>query len=939
MRIIDQLVYKITGDSSGFDSAIDKSDKKVNTFSNTIKKLSAGLTIAGAAIIVKKAVSASVDSFSDLETSLKATSTLFGGVNVDMENLQDQTLALSSATGLASNEIGNALYSALSAGIPVTEDMTGAMDFMTKSAQLAKAGFTDIDTAVSTTAKTMNAYGLGLEDVDYINKVLIQTQNLGITTVNELGQSLAQVTPTASAFGVSFDQVGASLASMTAQGTPTAQATTQLNSLIAELGKQGTIASKNLANAAESAGLTDTSFSDLLSSGKNLGDILDLLDTYASDSNLSLVDMFSSIEAGKAGLALSGDNLEKFNDNLEQMTTDADVVGSAYNKVMDSWDEKNKLLKTSIENLGVSMAKSLLPSVGDVVGKVAGLVTGFNNLVTGTIDLKSATDEIIGISKDYNTILKKLNGTLSDQETLELSLAKIRDSASLQKAFDEFADGYQSVEKLKKAFTGVGGSITLAQENVDSFTQQLKAWAQDNQIEFDPDISFKDLYAKMDEAVPSQHLESLLQGYVENYSKLTNATSEYDAIVKKQTLSIGELSDAVANGSLNIDSLQFSNKELYDLISDGVSTRKKEIEQAEELAQKYSDLTDLTDSEKSALANLITIKLKSIESDTASATLKKLLNNLTAESTEVTEEATTSTNDLTEATKRSTKSTYDDIMAKDSAYKSLASYYQTDKEAFISATNEKASEFYKAGVSIDDIAKWISDQETQYAQEQADKEQEILDQKREAWIGYGKDVASSIGSTWGYINDIQENQNDKELTRLQGLVDATEEGTEARETAEQNLLDAKNEFAKEEAQRDKAQASFNAVIDTASAVIGLLANPGGLLGVGLSAGAIATGAAQLGAINSAEVPSYRVGTIDVPYDGLKQLHAGEGVMTKGIMDEAKTQGITIEPKNNSSSSSDSPTVIVYLGEEQIVPKIIKVMNKGKSGAISKRIVK
>ena len=55
------------------------------------------------------------------------------------------------------------------------------------STKLAKAGFTDIDTALSATAKTLNAYGLETTEAERIQGILIQTQNKGITTVGELG--------------------------------------------------------------------------------------------------------------------------------------------------------------------------------------------------------------------------------------------------------------------------------------------------------------------------------------------------------------------------------------------------------------------------------------------------------------------------------------------------------------------------------------------------------------------------------------------------------------------------------------------------------------------------------------------------------------------------------------------------------------------------------
>ena len=160
-------------------------------------------------------------------------STLMDTTAVDMDGLSSGILSLSSQFGISASDMTEAAYNAVSSCTQLATNADGLQQVLSSSATLAKAGFTDIDTAASATLKTMNAYGLGLESVDMIQKVLIQTQNNGITTVGELGSCLSNVTPTAAAMGVSFDQVGAALATMTAQGTPAAQATTQLNSLFA----------------------------------------------------------------------------------------------------------------------------------------------------------------------------------------------------------------------------------------------------------------------------------------------------------------------------------------------------------------------------------------------------------------------------------------------------------------------------------------------------------------------------------------------------------------------------------------------------------------------------------------------------------------------------------------------------------------------------------
>ena len=285
---------------------------------------------------------------SEFEASMAKASTLFSGTEQEFANLSKEILNLSSSSGLAARGLAEAAYSAESASVPA--EQLGAM--LDKSSKLAAAGFTDIDTALSATAKTMNAYGMeGEEAMGKVQKVLMQTQNLGITTVGELGASLAQVTPTAAAFGVSFDQVGASLAVMTAQGTSTAQATTQLNSLIAELGKEGTTASKNLQKAAEGTEYAGMSFAQMMESGADLGTVLGMISDQADKDGVSMVDMFSSIEAGKAALSIFSQEGETFKKDLGEMATSADVVGDAYAKVSDTLEFKTQQMQTSLQNL------------------------------------------------------------------------------------------------------------------------------------------------------------------------------------------------------------------------------------------------------------------------------------------------------------------------------------------------------------------------------------------------------------------------------------------------------------------------------------------------------------------------------------------------------------------------------------------------------------
>ena len=318
-------------------------------------KIGSTIVKAIAALGIGKMISNAISNGMDFEQSMAKASTLFSGTSEELAALESQILSISGSTGVAASQLAEAAYSAESASVPM-QNLGGMIE---ASAKLATAGFTDIDTALSATAKTMNAYGMMSDDaaqtqanMEAVQRVLIQTQNKGITTVGELGASLAQVTPTAAAANVSFEQVGAALALMTARGTPTAQATTQLRSALAELEKSGTTASKALEEAAKGTEYAGMSFTEMMANGADLGDVMGMLQSYADKSGKSMLDLWGSIEGGNAAMAIAAD-LETFNSDLEAMSTSADVVGDAFSTMSDTVSFKLQQVKNSLKNIGI----------------------------------------------------------------------------------------------------------------------------------------------------------------------------------------------------------------------------------------------------------------------------------------------------------------------------------------------------------------------------------------------------------------------------------------------------------------------------------------------------------------------------------------------------------------------------------------------------------
>ena len=479
-RDLDELKKKLKDTSTegkkGFNEAgkaldtADKSTKGLTVSMSTLKKALTGLSISTVAYKVAQGVKDIYVTTEEAYTSIRKASTMFGDVAVDQQNLVNQLSKIAAETGSEIATLGEAVYQAMSAGIAPTEDMSDVLSAVEKSAKLASGGFTDTETAMSATLSVLNAYKMDIKDLDKIQGILLQTQNKGVTTVGQLGSALSKVTPTASAFGVSFEQVASSIALMTKQGTSTEIAATALSTVLSELGKDGTTASDNLEKAAQSAGKTTTSFSGLLKEGMNVSEILSLMSDYATKNGLSMVDMFGSIEAGRAALQLAGDNTEDFNDILKSMSDTAGLVQESFEKTVTPADR----LASSFNNLVVAVGTKMKPVWDDLLGSMADMLTKLTNqntagdkMKTSFESLKTALDEYKKAEEQARIETNALNNSI-------LSLAKTNLNRALYEASMSYTKSSKTISDYKDSIYRADLTIGRAQKNLDYYASKTR---------------------------------------------------------------------------------------------------------------------------------------------------------------------------------------------------------------------------------------------------------------------------------------------------------------------------------------------------------------------------------------------------------------------------------------------------------------------------------
>ena len=282
----------------------------------------------------------------EFEDAMAKLSTIADTTEKPLGELQTEIMDLSDQTGISATEIANNVYDAISAG-----QKTGdAVSFVSNAAKLAKAGFTDSASSLDILTTAMNAYEMSADEVTKVSDLLIQTQNLGKTTVGQLSSSMGKVIPTAKANNVAIDQLCAGYSILTAKGIATAESTTYMNSMLNELGKGGTTADKVLREK------TGKSFSELSAEGKTVGDVLQILKDYADETNVTFTDLWSSSEAGKAGLVLLGNGADDFNNRLEEMNNSTGATDAAFDK-LDTNSNKIKISLNQLKNTATELSR------------------------------------------------------------------------------------------------------------------------------------------------------------------------------------------------------------------------------------------------------------------------------------------------------------------------------------------------------------------------------------------------------------------------------------------------------------------------------------------------------------------------------------------------------------------------------------------------------
>lgn len=539
------------GTTNKIDSAFGKMTKSINAA--TIAKGA----MAAAAIYVANKLRVTTKEVMAYQKQLGMVNTLLKVSRDELNKYGDEFERLSLKTGASKTEIANAAYQALSSGVG-KGDLIG---FLETASKTAIAGQATVEQSVGTITSIINAYKMEMSEAGKVADWLLTIQNEGVTTVRELGDQLGDVTSISAALGVSLNDVGGAIAQMTVNGNNTAKTITMLKSMLSELSKEGQMAADNFEK------LSGQSFTEFIANGGTLQEAMIKMEEYAKKSNKSVVDLFSSVEAGSAALNLTGINAENFANKLEKVASSSGELETAYKTATTNIYYEWQKLTLAIDKQWNTLVETIITD---------DRMVNFIKRLRTSLDGENNNDDLEVYKNDLKEIEESLNKINKQKANLEYAknsdpLGYMQNIAPLIESENQLKEEKRIIEEKIKTIEGEVKAREEAAKKVEETNQKIV------ESENKKNTQLQDLRAQ-EESRLEEHNDTLKS------NELKYLQDKKDYIAGQQNL----LSLGIINQEEYNRNIKNKENELY------LEQQKANLESLKQMEDYYRNIDDLT---------------------------------------------------------------------------------------------------------------------------------------------------------------------------------------------------------------------------------------------------------------------------------------------------------------------------------------------------------
>lgn len=411
LKSVDGGVLKnLTVEATNFEDVLSQVGETARQSGEQLKAMASKSLLlenaTGAIDQLRGMIKGAAEPFNSFETAMQGANTMAGKSGEDFDALKDKIVELSKNIPLAREQLANGLYQTISNGVP--EDNWIA--FLEQSSKAAVGGIADLGQTVTVTSTLIKNYGLSWNQAGAIQDKIQMTAKNGVTSFEQLGQALPRVSGSASQLGVSMDELMAVFATTTGVTGNTPEVSTQLAAVLNALIKPSSEATQ----AAEAMGIGFNAASVKAAGG--LQNFLVGLDASISQYSAKTGQLketiygqlFGSAEALRVLGSLTGEQKDKFAENIQAMSDSAGTIDEAYERMASTGESTNQMIKNQVQSMldwAGSIASRSAPymewiaNTGLAMMAMVQLKTGISAVIGGLRALDIATKAHVALSK------------------------------------------------------------------------------------------------------------------------------------------------------------------------------------------------------------------------------------------------------------------------------------------------------------------------------------------------------------------------------------------------------------------------------------------------------------------------------------------------------------------------------------------------------------
>lgn len=453
------------------DESGEKTGKTFDKMTGKAKAAALAIGVAMTAVAVK-----SVQAATEFEKGFGDVATLLDGdVTPRIGELRENVKDLMLETGTGAQTLTQGLYQTISA----FGDTADSMGILRVAAKGARAGNAEVADSVNLLSAVMKGYNdISEESAKRTSDLAFQTVKLGQTSFPELASSMGKVIPIAASLKVSQEELFAQYATLTGVTGTAAEVTTQLRAIYQSFLKP---------SAELTEQIKEMGFATANAALESLGTVeaLRQLKDSVGGNEVEFANLFSSVEASTAAIALAGNQYDTYVEKANKMNVATGSTEAAFKKQTETVAGMKDRFDQLIQVVAIGFGETLMPVVNEFLEWViknmpeiregfesafeiiTSLIKGFVTIITeGMKLLEMFSPAIIGLAAAFATlkIISVVNAAMA-------AFTVATEGATIAQVALNFAMALSPMAQFALLVGGVVTVIALLVKNMDKVVE------------------------------------------------------------------------------------------------------------------------------------------------------------------------------------------------------------------------------------------------------------------------------------------------------------------------------------------------------------------------------------------------------------------------------------------------------------------------------------